>query len=141
MRYYPFGLTMAGISSKALSFGEPENKKKYNGIEKIGDFGLEDFDAQFRELDPQIGRWWEVDPKTENQESMSPYASMSANPISQSDPLGDEDEDCCKEVFNQIVGGVAIFENKGSAMQRESQLKTWKNRARIQELIARSSIE
>ena len=88
--YYPFGLTMEGISSKAA--GSLENKYKYNGIEKIGDLGLEDYDAQFRELDPQIGRWWQVDPRIENMEAWSPYASNFDNPISFSDFLGDAPE-------------------------------------------------
>lgn len=85
--YYPFGLTMAGISSKAA--GKIENRFKYNGIEEIGDFDLQDYDAQYRELDPQIGRWWEVDPKTDAMESWSPYASNYDNPITFKDPLGD----------------------------------------------------
>jgi RHS repeat-associated protein len=94
--YYPFGLTMAGISSKASMFGEPENKYKYNGIEKENDLGLEIYDAQLRELDGQIGRWWEIDPETENMEMWSPYASNYDNPITYMDPLGNEPEgDCC----------------------------------------------
>ncbi|MGN7721767.1 DUF6443 domain-containing protein [Chitinophaga sp. 22620] len=86
--YYPFGLTMAGISTKAV--GKLENRYKYNGIEKIGDLGLEDYDALFRELDPQIGRWWQVDPKIESMEMWSPYASNYDNPIRFNDFLGDE---------------------------------------------------
>ncbi len=93
--YYPFGLTMAGISSKALNFGEPDNKKKYNGIEKEDGFGIEIYDAQLRELDPQIGKWWQIDPKVENMEMWSPYASNYDNPIRYSDPLGDEGAECC----------------------------------------------
>jgi len=93
--YYPFGLTMAGISSKALEFGNPENKYKYNGIEKESDLGIEVYDAQLRELDGQTGRWWQIDPVTEGYEDISPYASMYNNPIRYSDPLGNEGEDCC----------------------------------------------
>jgi RHS repeat-associated protein len=82
---------MQGISSKALSFGSPENRYKFNGIEKLDDLGLEMYDAQFREHDPQIGRWWQIDPKAdeENFESWSPYNNNYDNPISYFDYLGD----------------------------------------------------
>ncbi len=81
---------MAGISSKAA--GSLENKKKYNGIEWENDLDLAVYDAFFRELDPQTGRWWQIDPKIENMEAWSPYASNFDNPVSFSDPLGDEPE-------------------------------------------------
>lgn len=100
--YYPFGLTMAGISSKALNFGEPENKKKYNGIEKEDGLGIEMYDAQLRELDPQIGKWWEIDPKVDDMEMWSPYASNYDNPIRYSDPLGDVGQSCCEGLLNWL---------------------------------------
>jgi RHS repeat-associated protein len=96
--YYPFGLTMVGISSKAA--GKMENRFKYNGIELNEDLGVNTYDAHFRELDYQIGRWWQIDPKVEGYEAISPYASMNNNPIRFNDPLGDEA--CCKELWNDI---------------------------------------
>jgi len=89
--YYPFGLTMAGISSQA--FGRIESRRKYNGIEfnhkEFSDgTGLDLYTAKFRGLDPQIGRWWQIDPKSEKVISQSPYISMGNNPISNIDPLG-----------------------------------------------------
>lgn len=82
---------MAGISSKAA--GSLENKKKYNGIEFENDLDLNTYDAFFRELDPQIGRWWQIDPATDDMEQWSQYASNYDNPITYSDPLGDIPED------------------------------------------------
>ena|GEM_PF-2602098 len=87
--YYPFGLTMTGISSKANSFGGVENKKKYNGIEYDDDLGLNIYEAFYRNYDPQLGRFNQVDPKIESAESVSPYIAMLNNPIRYSDPLGD----------------------------------------------------
>ncbi|SFW87391.1 DUF6443 domain-containing protein [Chitinophaga sancti] len=89
--YYPFGLTMAGISSHSLEGSlYTENKLKYNGIEFNEDFDLDEYDANFRTLDPQTGRWGQVDPKIdEDMERWSPYASNFDNPIRYNDPLGD----------------------------------------------------
>ena len=68
--YYPFGLAIAGISSKALN-GIAENRHKYNDIEQNNDLDLNMYDAFFRNFDPQIGRWWQIDPKLSHWES--PY--------------------------------------------------------------------
>lgn len=118
--YYPFGLAMAGISSKA--FGKIENKKRYNGIELETDFDLGVYTAKFRELDPQIGKWWQVDPEIESMEMWSPYASNYNNPITYSDPLGNVPKNCdwCKELWKDIKDaaketGRSIWQGAGSA--------------------------
>ncbi len=89
---------MEGISSKAT--GKLENKNKYNSIglehQEFSDgSGLEEYSAFYRDLDPQTGRWWQVDPETENMEMWSPYASNYDNPILYQDHLGNEGETCC----------------------------------------------
>jgi RHS repeat-associated protein len=100
---------MAGISSKA--FEKLENDKKYNGIEFDKSLGIDICDAQLRELDPQIGRWWQVDPEIEDMEMWSPYASNYDNPIRYSDPLGnvpEASESCCELLRKAAIaaGGV-----------------------------------
>ncbi len=91
--YYPFGLTMQGISSKALN-GIAENKFKYNeGTElqnkEFSDgSGLEWYATNFRGYDPQIRRFMQIDPLTMTSVSLSPYQYATNNPILFNDPFG-----------------------------------------------------
>jgi RHS repeat-associated protein len=85
---------MAGISSQALSFGSPENKRGFNGgnemqNKEFSDFsGLEEYDANFRRYNPQIGRFNQIDPMAGGSMNVSPYAFSNNNPINYNDPFG-----------------------------------------------------
>jgi RHS repeat-associated protein len=71
--YYPFGLTMAGISAKAI--GELQNKEKtFQGQRFDDDLGLDWVQFKWRNHDPQIGRFIEIDPLADDYVYNSPYA-------------------------------------------------------------------
>jgi len=77
--YYPFGLTMAGISDKAIKGRYAENKYRFQKQElqnkEFSDgAGLEMYEFKYRFDDPQIGRFWSVDPLANKYEYYSPYA-------------------------------------------------------------------
>ena len=93
--YYPFGLTMAGISSKAA--GKLQNKYGITGKEKQSQefsdgSGLETYDFSARFYDPQIGRFSSIDLHVANYYWITPYSYCNNNPIKFLDPSGMDPE-------------------------------------------------
>ncbi|MBS1659518.1 MAG: hypothetical protein JST68_00565 [Bacteroidetes bacterium] len=84
--YYPYGLTMAGISDKTLKSQYAQNLYRYGGKElqnkEFSDgSGLELADYGARMYDVQLGRWHIPDPLSYLTEDMSPYKYAVNNPV------------------------------------------------------------
>jgi hypothetical protein len=57
--------------------------------------------AKYRTLDPQLGRWWQIDPMVEEFYDLTPYNSNFNNPIRYDDPDGDCPS--CKKRTEQVL--------------------------------------
>ncbi|WP_118976580.1 DUF6443 domain-containing protein [Taibaiella koreensis] len=68
--YYPFGLTIQ--TSQAIN--AKKNDIKFQSQRHEDDFGLNMYSFKYREHDPQIGRFWQIDPLADKYEFNSTYA-------------------------------------------------------------------
>jgi RHS repeat-associated protein len=71
--YYPFGLVMSGISSKAAG-GIINKDKTFQGQQFDDDLGINYVEFRYRNHDPQIGRFIEIDPLSDKYVYNSTYA-------------------------------------------------------------------
>ncbi len=79
--YYPFGL-------KWYSNGTSLNKYKFGGKELQTELNLNTYDFHARQQDPQLGRFWGVDQKSDEQVDQSSFNYTWNNPVNMADPDG-----------------------------------------------------
>jgi RHS repeat-associated protein len=109
--YYPFGLTMAGISSRALKSPYVENKYKFIGKEEQREefkdgSGLEMLDFGARFYDAQIGRFGQIDSKALTYSSQSTYNYVGNNPIARFDPDGKDWAEKDKKFVEEVKDAI-----------------------------------
>ena len=88
--YYPFGLKHKGYNEVVNSNrSEAAEKYKYNGKELNEDLGMNVYEYGWRQYDPAIGRFQNIDRFTEKYMPLSPYSYAANNPLKYIDVKGD----------------------------------------------------
>ncbi|TAE50622.1 MAG: hypothetical protein EAY69_01360, partial [Cytophagales bacterium] len=107
--YYAFGMNAKEVEK------EGSNRFQYNKMAEKNEFmGLDWYDTKYRNLDTEIGRWLQVDPKADegHLSSLTPYNSMDNNPIRYNDPDGD-----CPFCLVPILVGMLIGGSSDAVVQ------------------------
>ncbi len=115
--YYAYGLRIAGISSKRITDsydGLAKNNHLYNDKELWDDADLNWYDYGFRNYDPQIGRFTQLDPLTDDYPTMTPYQYASCDPILNIDIDGLEGG-----AANIVNDGLTFLTKSGEVLIRE----------------------
>jgi RHS repeat-associated protein len=82
--YYPFGLEHKGYGPERTS----NHPYKFGGKEFNEELGLDWYDVSARNYDPALGRWMNIDMKSEAYYPVSPYQYVLNNPIVNTDHNG-----------------------------------------------------
>lgn len=113
--YYSYGLKIAAISSQKASEnneGSLKNEYLYNNKELFDDGDINWYDYGFRNYDPQIGRFVQLDPLTFEYPFLAPYQYASADPIDNIDIDGLEGGLSTTPEAAITLGGVVVSSGK-----------------------------
>ena len=112
--YYPFGARQVRSDYPQLA----ANRFKYNGKEEQVTGNLEWLDYGARMYDSGLGRWFGVDPLSENYLSQSPYHFSGNNPVINVDANGMDywstsDPALISAFFNSLKSGSGVHDFNG----------------------------
>jgi RHS repeat-associated protein len=87
---YPFGLKHKGYNNVTTSNGNAigQKNKMFQGQMLDDDLGLNWYGFKYRNYDPSLARFHNVDPLAEEREWLTPYNFVQNNPINRIDPDG-----------------------------------------------------
>jgi RHS repeat-associated protein len=123
--YYPFGQPHVPLG---LQIGL-KDKYLFNGKELQEDFGLYQYDFGARTYDPQLARWFSVDPLAHKIPGWSPYSAMFNNPLRFVDPDGQYPIDIITRSyapFKEFGPPFARYngDNRGHSLSRNASYRT-----------------
>ncbi len=149
--YYSFGLKIAAISSRKLGDageGKLSNPYLYNDKEMLDeDAGLNWYDYGFRNYDPQIGRFMQLDPLTDDYPFLTPYQYASNDPVTNVDVDGLEGQivtwaqgvQSGEDVFHNSLESVTVTFRPVAAAAKSA--KGLSSAARIAQIVARGAAD
>ncbi|WP_394748247.1 fibronectin type III domain-containing protein [Spongiimicrobium salis] len=104
--YYPFGLKHRGYNNMPTSTNIAL-KYRYNGKEEQDELDLDWIDYGWRNYEASIGRWFNIDPHSENYFTYSPFNYVMNMPLMATDPDGRD----VFILFNREKGTLEIRDN------------------------------
>lgn len=152
MQRFNYKISNPYIKTRHITSTTSTNRLLYNGKElqdKVA--GLRWYDYGARMYDPQLGRWWVMDPLSEKYYSYSSYCYVGNNPIIRIDPDGrywdtKQDEDIARKHQMQLEARQqylakqeAKYNNQIEAIKNNTKLTDTEKQAKIDKLNSKLS--